>query len=331
MISIVIPNYNCANLLEKNLPTLIKLLDQSKLEYEIIICDDASTDNSLEMLKKFQHDTCVIPAKAGIYKKINYKLSIINSKLNTGFGANVDRGIRESVGEIVFILNAIDLLPEKSDYFKLMLDHFKNKDVFSVGALKREKDDHGCGEIYFEKGFYLHRRRHPGAFSSSWSPVPRHPGTSEASDRIYSGKKILSAAVGGFQNDAYTDWADGGAQAIRKEYYEKIGGFDPKYFLYWEDVDLGFRAWKAGYKIVFEPKAVLIHQKNEGPIAKRFSENEIRKLNIKNQIYFTWKNSDLKHKLLFLFWLPYHLAISLKNHDWLFFKAIISPLAPTNE
>ena len=64
MISIVIPNYNCANLLEKNLPTLIKLLDQSKLEYEIIICDDASTDNSLEMLKKFQHDTCVIPAKA---------------------------------------------------------------------------------------------------------------------------------------------------------------------------------------------------------------------------------------------------------------------------
>lgn len=276
MISVVIPNYNSGKLLVKNLSNLIKLLNSSKLDFELIIADDASTDDSIEILNSFQ--------RGGLVK-------VIGSNRNTGFGANVDRGIRASVGEIVFVLNAIDLMPEKFDYFKLMLKHFEDPKVFSVGALKREKEDHGCGEIYFEKGYFLHGKR-------PFDPAQGTP--------ISSG------------------WADGGAEAIRKSYYLKIGGFDPKYFLYWEDVDLGFRAQKAGYKIVFEPKAVLIHQKNEGPISKRFSQEEIRRLNIKNQIYFTWKNSDLKHRLLFLLWLPYHLAISLKNRDWLFLISLLT-------
>lgn len=263
MISIVIPNYNSVGLLKKNIPTLIKLLDQSKLEYEIIVSDDASTDDSVALLSGFN------------------PVTLVTSSKNTGFGANVDRGIKAAKGEIVFILNAADILPQSSDFFKIMLKHFDDSSVFSVAASKKDSENHGSGKIYFEKGFYLHRR----------------------GDGIQ------------------TDWADGGAQALRKEYYDKIGGFDSNYFLYWEDVDLGFRAQKAGYKIIYEPLAVLIHQKHEGPIAKRLTESEIRNLNIRNQIYFTWKNSDPKHKLLFLLWLPYHFAISLKNRDWLFFKA----------
>lgn len=274
MISIVIPNYNSGNLLAQNLPKLEILLKKSGLEYEIIISDDASTDDSVALLTGFHP---------------------VTSLKNTGFGMCCDRGIKASKSEIVFILNAIDILPQLPDYFKIMLEHFDDKSVFSVAAAKKDATGtHGCGEIYFEKGFYLHRRK-----------------------LVTSHQSLVTSA-----------WADGGAQAIRKEYYLKIGGFDPKYFLYWEDVDLGFRAQKAGYKIIFEPKAVLIHQKNEGPIAKRFSDAQIRKLNIRNQFYFTWKNSDLKHKLLFLLWFPYHFAIALKNRDGLFFQAVIlfSPL-----
>lgn len=264
MISVVVPNYNSGQLLAKNLPKLGELLKKSGLEHEIIVSDDCSTDDSVALL------TGLHPVR------------VVTNRQNTGFGTNVDRGIKAAKGEIVFILNATDTLPEKSDYFKLMLAHFDDPLVFSVAAAKKDEMTHGCGEIYFSKGFYLHRHK---------------------------------------ENSAATDWADGGAQALRKDYYLKIGGFDPIYKFYWEDVDLGFRAWQAGYKIVYEPRAVLIHQKDEGPIAKRYNGKERYVMNLRNQFIFTWKNADRKHLLEYNLWEPYHHVVALKNRDRDWFKA----------
>lgn len=263
MISIVIPNFNSGDLLAKNIPKLINLLAKSKLDYEIIVSDDCSSDDSLRILNNLSN------------------IKVLSSKTNTGFAGNVDRGIRAAKSEIVFILNAIDLLPASADYFSLMFKHFDDPQIFSVAALKRDTADHGCGAIYFSKGFFLHRHA----------------------------------------DGLTTAWADGGAQALRKEYYLKIGGFDPVYKFYWEDVDLGYRAWKAGYRIDFEPKAVLIHQKAAGPIARIYSERSRRVMNLRNQFIFTWKNGDLSHLLKHFLWEPYHFAVALKNHDWDFFKA----------
>ncbi len=264
MISVVVPNFNSGEILKKNFPKLVYLLEKTDLDYEIIVTDDASTDDSVEVLEKL-------------------KIKVVQSDVNTGFGTNIDRGIRAASGEVVFILNAIDLIPKDESYFELMLAHFEDKKVFSVAASKQDSENHGSGKIYFEKGFFLHQRG----------------------------------------NGKLTDWADGGAQALRKEYYFKIGGFDPIYKFYWEDVDLGFRATKAGYKIIYEPRAILLHEKAEGPIAKNYSERELRRMNLYGQYIFTLKNSELKQKLLFFFWQPYHLAVALKNRDWDWFKALI--------
>ena len=273
MISVVIPNYNSGSLLSKNLPKLFDLLKKSKLEYEVIVTDDCSTDDSLTALTSLK------------------SLTVVTSLKNTGFGSNVDRGIQVARGEIVFILNAIDALPEKPEYFSLMLEHFKDPKVFSVAAVKKdETGTHGSGQIYFEKGFFLHRRK----------------------------------LVTSHQSLATTSWADGGAQAIRKDYYLKIGGFDPIYKFYWEDVDLGYRAWKAGYKIIYEPRAVLLHAKSEGPIAKRYNEHERKILNLRNQFIFTWKNGNLKRQLLNFLWLPYYLR--QKDFFVAFWQALISML-----
>jgi GT2 family glycosyltransferase len=225
----------------------------------------------------------------------------------------VDRGIRAAKGEIVFVLNAIDLLPQDAGYFKLMLDHLKDPEVFSVAAVKQEeKESHGCGEIYFEKGFFLHRKGSP---ETEWGPSTRFANATLAQDKP-SSKDVI-----------YTAWADGGAEAIRKEYYLKIGGFDPLYKFYWEDVDLGWRAWKAGYKIIFEPEAVLIHKKEEGPIARFYTERQKRVMNLRNQLIFTWKNADFGHLLEYFLWEPYHLAVALKNGDQEWFAAYFQALA----
>lgn len=54
-------------------------------------------------------------------------------------------------------------------------------------------------------------------------------------------------------------WLSGACVLIRRTSFEEIGGFDAGYFMYFEDVDLGYRLGKAGYRNVFEPAAGVIH------------------------------------------------------------------------
>lgn len=274
MISIVIPNFNGGKLLEKNLPKLFDLLKKSKLKHEVIVVDDASTDGSVELLS--------ILSRGGLVK-------VITKTKNTGFATTVDEGIRAAKGEIVFTLKT-DALPESAEYFQLILGHFglkKNLSFAVSAALKTiengKEEIRGSGEIYFEKGFFLHRR----------------------------GKPELRSA-----------WPDGGASAFRRDLYLKLGGFDPLYNpFYWEDVDLGYRAWKAGYRIDFEPRARLRHDFESGAIAKHYTKEQVEIISQRNQFIFVWKNGDWKHLLSYCFWEPYHVAIAFKNRNWQFFEA----------
>jgi len=54
-------------------------------------------------------------------------------------------------------------------------------------------------------------------------------------------------------------WLSGAAVLVRRSAFEKLGGFDTDYFMYFEDVDLGYRLGKAGYRNVYEPAATVIH------------------------------------------------------------------------
>lgn len=271
MISVVIPNYNGEGLLKKNLPKILELLKESKLEFEIIVVDDASTDDSRSVLEPF--------ARPGL-------ANIIYRRQNGGFPVAVDQGIREARGEIIFNIKN-DAVPLKSDYFKLMLEHFKNKEVFAVSAGLRTVENNkeeirGSGVIYFEKGIFKHGR--------------------------------------GSNESKITAWADGGSSAFNKAIYLKIGGFDPVYRPgYWEDVDLGYRAWKAGYRVDFEPQAVLLHDFESGVFKKKYGERQIRLINLRNQFIFTWKNADFSNLLKFFQWEIYnHLAaVKSGNHDFI--------------
>ena len=56
-------------------------------------------------------------------------------------------------------------------------------------------------------------------------------------------------------------WVSGGAMIIRRDLFRQLGGFDPRFFLYWEDVDLCRRARQAGHHTVLLPQAKAIHQR----------------------------------------------------------------------
>jgi len=54
-------------------------------------------------------------------------------------------------------------------------------------------------------------------------------------------------------------WLSGACVLVRKSAFDELGGFDDGYFMYFEDVDLGYRLGKAGYRNVYEPSAVVLH------------------------------------------------------------------------
>lgn len=57
-----------------------------------------------------------------------------------------------------------------------------------------------------------------------------------------------------------TLFASGAAMLIRRAVFLSVGGFDPDYFAYYEDVDLGWRLWLAGHRVVHVPSAVVHHR-----------------------------------------------------------------------
>ncbi len=273
LISIVITNYNGASLLKKNLPRVLEAAKKSKLDCEVIVVDDASTDESRDILERIKNQES--------------RIKVIYKEKNEGFASTVNAGFRAASGEIIFSIKS-DSYPEGPEYFGLMLEHFKDQKVFAVSSALETIEDgkreiRGQGVIYWSKGFFLHKR----------------------AEAALSGQDMRASKV-----KIYSAWADGSASAFRKEYYDRIGGFDQLYDpFYWEDVDLGYRGWKAGYIIEYEPKAVLVHQHEEGVIARHYTSQQITDISLRNQFIFAWKNADFGNLLRFYYWEIYqHLA-----------------------
>jgi GT2 family glycosyltransferase len=145
-ISIIIPNYNGAALLKKNLPAIYHAASQYKKasghDFEIIISDDASSDDSVAVIKAF-----------------NQSVNIIENRTNSGFSKNVMRGVQKATGEILILLNT-DVSPHE-DFLLPLLAPFTDEKVFAVGCLdlsvehgKEKKRGRGIGR--WENGFLLH-------------------------------------------------------------------------------------------------------------------------------------------------------------------------------
>lgn len=112
-ISIVIPNYNGKQYLEKGLNSIFALKEFQSFGNEVIVVDDASSDGSQEYLKQNFPQVNVIP---------NLK--------NSGFGEACNKGIRAANNELVILLNNDIVVSE--DFVKPLLDHLKEDDVFAA-------------------------------------------------------------------------------------------------------------------------------------------------------------------------------------------------------
>jgi len=262
-VSIVIPNWNGKHFLKDCLDSL---LTQTYKELEILVVDNGSKDGSIEFLQE-NYPSVIVPR----FEK------------NTGFSVAVNRGIRESKGEYIALINndtVVDSLWVE-ELVKALAGH---AEVGSVGCKMLAYDDHtlldGVGDGYRRGGL-------PG--------------------RIGHREKD----TGLFDQERYILGACGGAAMYRRSLFVDIGLFDEDYFAYLEDVDMGLRAQSAGYKCLYVPTAKIFHL-GCGTTGSGYSPLVVR-LSSQNNFNTIVKNIPGPLLIRFFpyicFWQAYYLAV----------------------
>jgi GT2 family glycosyltransferase len=274
--SVVIPTFNGVLLLKQFLPSVLEQLREGD---ELIIVDDASTDDTMSWLRhKYfltqSSDQVATPTHSTLFSgKISTGvLRVLQLHKNSRFAKAVNFGVSIAQNECILLLNN-DVELEKGA-IKTLLGHFSDPAVFAVGAAEyvsrtQKKKPAGKNKLWFEDGLYQH---------SGVSPQELLPGD--------------------------TAWVSGGSGMFSREKWSALEGLDADFYpAYWEDVDLSFRARKNDWKVLFDPEAVVYHH-HETTNSVAFGDKKIQKISWKNSDVFTWKNGTAWQKILFLLWRP---------------------------
>lgn len=223
-LSIVIICWNDWKVIENCLNSIVQ--NTHKVQYEIIVSDNGSTDGSTEKIK------AQFPAAR-----------LIENAANLGFAQGNNAGIREAHGEYILILNPDTIVHDGSlDRWITFAD--KHPEVGAFGCRVHNPD---------------------GTYQQSARPFPTifRYWISALGLRFLGRLKypVLSDEYEGWSGDTEreVDWQSGCCVMLRTGVLKALGGFDGQFFYQFEEVDLCRRVWNAGYRIRFTPTVSITH------------------------------------------------------------------------
>ena len=228
-VSIIIVNYNVRDLLLNAIASVRDSLEG--LTGEIIVVDNASSDGAIEEINRRFPDVITIPLER-----------------NIGFGGANNIGIERARGEYILLLNPDTIVEEKT--------------LRTMIAFMRMHPDAGFASskvILADGSFDAASKR---GFPSPWSSFCRVFGLS----RLFPRSKLF----GGYNLTYLDPDEESRVEAIcgcfmfcRGDLLKELGGFDPDFFMYGEDLDLCYRARQAGWEIYYHPGTTIVHLKGE--------------------------------------------------------------------
>lgn len=260
-LSIIILSYNTKELTIRCIGSIIKYYQKQlgKEEFELIVVDNASTDGSAEAVSNFQ-----FPSASW---RTNFQLKLIKNKKNYGFSKGNNIGAKSAKGKYLLFLNSdTEVLDEG---LAGMVDFFeKHKDVGVLGAKLQNSDgtaQPSAGTFYTLGTIFV---------------------------MLFGGERFGLLRESPLGTKA-VDWVSGGAMMIRRSFFEKLVGFDERFFMYMEDMELCFRAKKEGLLTYFYPHVSIVH-KTLGSSNRTFAI-----LNIyKGLLYFYKKHTNYMEYLV---------------------------------
>jgi len=182
------------------------------------------------------------------------RVQVLRLERNRGFAGAVRAGIAASETPLFALINTdVEVRP---GFLEAILPHFDRADTFAV-----------CARIELPGGSQMETGNVAPAFSGILEPY--HIAPTEAGPILYAG---------------------GASSVFHRARYDALGGLETMYRpLYWEDIELGYSAWRAGWRSVFEPRASVFH-KRRAWMGKRFGDRYANETFLKNALVFTWKN-----------------------------------------
>ncbi|RYG26861.1 glycosyltransferase family 2 protein [bacterium] len=195
-------------------------------DIEVIVCDNNSEDGSPQMVaEEFPW------------------VRLLAQTVNLGFTGGQNLMIEARRAPHVLLLNS-DTVVHEGAISSLMEYLEQNPEVGILGPKLLNPDG----------SLQLSCRRFPNPLAALFRNTPL--------GKLFPNNKYTREyLMADFQHDRpmEVDWVSGAALLARKELVDKIGGLDPEFFMYCEDVDWCWRAWKAGYKVTYLPSSVITH------------------------------------------------------------------------
>lgn len=254
-LSIIIVNYNTADFLESCLRSIYEQ-EGDEIEYEIIVVDNASIDDSIAIVKNTFAKVQIIESRENLYFNKANNLGIIRSKGRNIFILNPDTELQK--GTLKSMVSILD----NTEY----LAAITCKSVFPDGTVQRN-----CSKFpkYIDLVFSytivgdlfesLRNKLKQSYFYGSWDRL---------SDRI-------------------VEVIPGSAMMIKREVIDSIGLFDESLLLYFSDDDLCERARRKGYNLMYLSICTIVHHESQS--VKKEKKTKIYKIYVEDLKTFSYK------------------------------------------
>lgn len=194
---------------------------------EVIVLDNASTDGSAEMITN------------------NFsQVKLIRNNENVGFGTGNNQAMKVAKGSYFFLLNS-DAFVFEDTLERLLLWSKANPDTEVVGCRLMNGD----GTWQPSWGYFPTLRR----IIQMLLFIDSLPLIKGGIDSIH------VRALSRYDKDQSVDWVMGSCVLLKRQVFEKVGGFDEKYFMYGEEVEWMYRIKKAGFKISYASSVYCVH------------------------------------------------------------------------
>ena len=268
--SVVILNWNGAQMLRTYLPSVVKSCQQSAIsdQVELVVADNGSTDNSLEVLAK------EFPTVKTIVLGQNY-----------GFAEGYNRAIAQVDSEYVVLLNSDVETPE--GWLEPLLDYLDaHSEIAAVQPKVRSWRDKTRFEHAGAAGGYVNALGYPYCRGRRLWGVEKDQGQ--------------------YDEVAIIDWTTGACMCVRTQIYKDLGGLDASFFAHMEEIDLCWRMRNHGWQLACVPASVVYHL---GGGSLSYDNPRKTYLNHRNNLLMIYKNKKHPYGVLFVrFFLDYAAA-----------------------
>lgn len=276
-LSIIIVNWNTKDLLRDCLDSIYK--ETKNINFETFVVDNASQDKSAQMVRK------------------NFpQVRLIQNQKNVGFSCANNQAVKLAKGKYILVLNSDTIILERA--LERAVQIINGRPEIGILAPKTLNKDGSIQKTI---------RSDPKLLTQLFFPTKIK--------KIFPHWKALKEYYCDdfdYEKESEIKQAQGSFLLIKRGIIEKIGLFDEKFFIWFEEVDFCLRARKASFKILYSPDLKIIHYGGES-----FSQiNTIKKqvLYSRSLLYYFYKNKPKwQFFVLYLFKFPILIAKFQKN------------------